>query len=325
MQGSDVSVAVCTHNPRPDFLARVIEGLAGQDYPTELWDLVIVDNASSKPVAESIDLSWHPQARVIREPRLGIGYARVRAVQETSAQLVVFVDDDNMLDKAYLRTAERLASDWPRLGAFGAGEVVPEFETPPQEWCGPYLSLLSLRSLSCPRWSNSPEDSAATPFGAGMCVRRDVADHYRAAFEGGAGLRSFGAKGKGVSSVPFGGGEDELMAWSGRELGYGWGNFPELKLLHLIPASRVSEEYLFRVVERQARLGVSLLYAATGKVTRPYGSIASKVKRAYHNGRFLLTGRFRERRAYEAHIRGVLAGQRELARALSSNVEDAIP
>jgi hypothetical protein len=54
------------------------------------------------------DLSWHPNARVwhpnarhIVEHKLGISVAR-RGMREASTDLLIFVDDDNLLDRNYL-------------------------------------------------------------------------------------------------------------------------------------------------------------------------------------------------------------------------------
>jgi hypothetical protein len=47
------------------------------------------------------DLSWHPNARHIVEHKLGISVAR-RGMREASTDLLIFVDDDNLLDRNYL-------------------------------------------------------------------------------------------------------------------------------------------------------------------------------------------------------------------------------
>ena len=42
----ELSVIIPTHNPRRDYLERVLEALAGQTLAAEKWELVIVDNKS---------------------------------------------------------------------------------------------------------------------------------------------------------------------------------------------------------------------------------------------------------------------------------------
>ena len=46
-------------------------------------------------------------------------------------EILIFVDDDNVLDPNYLSRAAQLASNWPILGAWGAGLILPEFEVEP--------------------------------------------------------------------------------------------------------------------------------------------------------------------------------------------------
>jgi hypothetical protein len=48
-------------------LRRVLDALKAQTLPKEQWELLLIDNASKEPLAESWDLSWHPHARHIRE------------------------------------------------------------------------------------------------------------------------------------------------------------------------------------------------------------------------------------------------------------------
>src|SRR5690242_12200927 len=99
------SVIVCTHNPRPDYLTRTLAALRGQTLPTHEWELLVIDNASDCPVAEIADVSWHPDGAILKEDTLGLTPARLRGIDRARAELLVFVDDDNVLDTAYLERA----------------------------------------------------------------------------------------------------------------------------------------------------------------------------------------------------------------------------
>src|SRR5690348_14084931 len=104
----DASVIICAHNSRSDYFTRVLDGLRNQTLPLHKWELLIVDNASRVPLASTWDISWHPAARHILERELGVAYARRRGFQEASADLVIFVDDDNVLDEKYLAEAVKI-------------------------------------------------------------------------------------------------------------------------------------------------------------------------------------------------------------------------
>src|SRR4051812_93219 len=97
-----ISVVLCTHNPRPDFLARTLGSLRAQNLALSQWELVIVDNHSANPLSSLVDLSWHPNGRIIREDELGLTPARLRGIAETHGEILVFVDDDNVLQSDYL-------------------------------------------------------------------------------------------------------------------------------------------------------------------------------------------------------------------------------
>src|SRR5262249_46007012 len=114
----ELSVIICTHNPRKDYLRRVLEALRKQNLCTERWELLLVDNASDVCVSEEWDLSWHPEARHMLEAELGLASARRRGIREATSDLLVFVDDDNVLDPDYLSEAIRVKNEWPMLGVW---------------------------------------------------------------------------------------------------------------------------------------------------------------------------------------------------------------
>jgi len=126
-----ISVVVCTHNPRPDALRRTLDSLKGQSLRREQWDLLIVDNACDNRLSDTCDLSWHERARHVREEKLGLTLARLRGIADADGELLVFVDDDNVLAPGFLEEAWDICSRYPYLGAFGAGNLEPEFEIQP--------------------------------------------------------------------------------------------------------------------------------------------------------------------------------------------------
>lgn len=237
-----VSVIVCTHNPRRDYLDQTLAALRAQSLSLEDWELLLVDNASDVSLAATLDLSWHRGARVVREATLGLTPARLRGIAETTAPLLVFVDDDNVLAPDYLATAARLAAEWPCLGAW-SGTVVPEFEVEPPKELGPWLWTLCIREVTTDRWGNAP-DPSMSPWGAGMCARRAVAARYRDEVERDQVRLGLDRVGKAL-----GGTGDMDLAFTSLDVGLGMGLFGGLKLTHLLPARRLSAEYLLRLVE----------------------------------------------------------------------------
>jgi len=248
-----LSVVLCTHNPRPDYLARTLAALRAQTLPTASWELLIVDNASRAPVAAAIDLAWHPAARVVVEPELGLTAARQRGIAEARGAVLVFVDDDNLLAPDYLAQVVRLAADRPSLGVWGCGSFTPEWEAVPPADFAPYLGYLAVRCAPADRWSNRIFDYAATPAGAGLCVRSAVARRYAEKIRGDPRRKRLGRSGTGLGAC-----EDFDLAFTAIESGLEVGVFTALRITHLMPRGRVEEAYLLRLAEGHAYSSVLL-------------------------------------------------------------------
>lgn len=241
-----VSVVIPTHNPRIDYLRRVLDALRLQRMPLAEWELLIVDNASTNPVAPQLDLAWHPQGRVIREERLGLTAARLAGFAAARGGVIVLVDDDNVLAPDYLAVATRLAREHPALGAWsGNVELVlePGVTPPPVAWRS-YLTERICRQASV---STDPGHNDSTPWGAGMCVRRSLATAYRRRSLENPDLLRLDLTG---AQLVYGGDTD--IAYYGCTMELTKGVFPSLHVRHLIPPNRCERAHLLRVIEGRA-------------------------------------------------------------------------
>jgi glycosyltransferase involved in cell wall biosynthesis len=259
----DISLIICTHNPRADYLERTLKALENQTLAMDRWELLLIDNASAELLAGKWDLGWHPQARVVREELVGLTHARIRGILESRAGTIVFVDDDNVLDPDYLQHAYNISNDMPFIGVWG-GSIKGEYEAEPSNLSKEYLSGLAIEEIDRDYWSNIAQWSRACPFGAGMCVRRSVALTYRELVSKEPLRSSLGRRGLSLSS-----GEDTDLAFSACDLGYGIGRFHCLKLIHLIPAERVSKKYLIRLHASFSVSNEVLAFVRCGKAVRP--------------------------------------------------------
>jgi glycosyltransferase involved in cell wall biosynthesis len=249
---TDLSVVICSHNPRIDYLTRVLAALKGQTLPKDRWELLVVDNASADSVADHFDISWHVNGRHVREGQLGLAHARLRGIAQARGGLLVFVDDDNVLAPDYLEQALKIGQEHPFLAAWG-GTVHPEFETSPEDWTRPHWEKLAVRDIRKPTWSNDAALWRTQPCGAGMCVRTVVARIHQVELAKDPVRKSFGRKGESLLS-----GEDTDLVLMGERLGLGWGTFPQLVLDHLIPTHRLTEAYLLRLTEGLAASSTAL-------------------------------------------------------------------
>ena len=240
-QRKPISVIICAHNPRTAYLQRVLDALRAQTLAVAQWELLLIDNASADRIEGSYDLAWHPGGRHIREEELGLTRARLRGIKDSTGELIIFADDDNVLAPDYVEQAGRLAHAHPHIGAFG-GSVAAEFEAPPPDWVKPYVQGLAVSEIDRDYWSNLMVFSLATPYGAGICVRRAVAEDYASKAKSSPARKSLGRIGTGL-----GAGEDTDMAWCAIDLGMGTARFKALKVKHLIPNSRLTESYIVKL------------------------------------------------------------------------------
>ena len=258
-----LSVILCTHNPRADYFAATVEGLRMQTLSLSEWEFLVIDNASAEGREPFADLSWHANSRWIREDTLGLTPARLRGIREASGDLLVFVDDDNVLDPDYLETVLRIAGEKPFLGSW-SGQCRAVFDEPPPEWTRRYWGNLVIREFSEDRWSNLPRLGETMPCGAGLCVRREVARFYLDLNE--SGQRKFQFDRTGDSLVS--GGDNDLAACA-CDIGFGAGIFSALRLQHLIPPERLTADYLSRLAEGITYSSLLLDHDRGIKVARP--------------------------------------------------------
>jgi hypothetical protein len=238
-----LSVVVCTHDPRQDYFSKCLDALRCQTLSRCSWNLIVVDNRSHEPLANRIDLSWHPNSHVVREDTLGLTPARLRGIRESMGNLLVFVDDDNVLDADFLEIALRTTEERPFLGSW-SGQCRPAFEEPPPKWTRRYWGNLVIREFNHDVWSNLPRLPESMPCGAGLCVRHEVALHYLHLHVSGKRSFQFDRSGKSLLS----GGDNDLAACA-CDLGLGVGLVASLKLTHLIPPERLTVDYLASLAE----------------------------------------------------------------------------
>lgn len=299
----DLSVILCTHNPRQDYLDQTLTALRAQDLPREQWELLIIDNRSADPLAGRLDLGWHPGARIVREDQLGLTPARLRGIAEAKGDLLVFVDDDNVLDSDYLSQALAIAQASPHLGSW-SGQCVGGFDEPPPEWTRRYWGNLAIREFAQDVWSNLPRLAETMPCGAGLCARAAVGKEYLRLNTSGERAFQFDRTGDSLIS----GGDNDLAACACR-IGLGMGLFTRLKLRHLMGPGRFTVDYTARLAEGIAFSSLLLDHQWGLPVRRrsPVGKLADLVR--------LVLTREPHRTVLRAAMRGEAKARRFLGEA----------
>lgn len=254
-----LSVIICTHNPQIKYLERVLNALKLQTLSRSKWELILIDNASKNTLASKIDLSWHCASYHVREDKIGLTNARLRAFKEAKADILVFVDDDNILDCNYLENTLEIAQQFPNLGAFG-GKSLPEFEIKPQSWFVNVNAPLGLQDFGnevrVAYWEQNSNRFYPffAPIGAGLVIRKQAALIYAEKIVTDKSRLALGRSGTSLVS-----GEDNDIVLTLLDAGYGVGHFPQLQLTHIIPAKRLTKNYLARLNRASSRSWVRVL------------------------------------------------------------------
>jgi len=251
----DLSVVLCTYNPRFPELSRVLDALRAQTLPLERWELVVIDNNSSPPlVAADLDAGRGLPIRLVRETRQGKVPAHRRGILEARSDLLVLVDDDNVFDPDYLERALAIARAQPELGAFGgiARPAIPG--GPLMGWQRRLLPFIGVRDYGPdPIVSREDRWGPWEPIGAGMVVRRRVGLEFARVVDAVPEAAELDRIGRAVLSAG-----DSLLARLSYPLGLACSYQPSLAFDHLIPRSRVGIHYLRRMMYGHGRSLVKL-------------------------------------------------------------------
>ena len=139
-----ISVVVCTYN-REKYIYNVLQSIAENDYPKDGYEIVLVNNnCTDNTEAECTrfcndypDLAF----KIVNEPNQGLSHARNCGIREANGDIIVYVDDDALVNKEYLRTYADFFATHPNIDAAG-GPVIPKYETEEPSWMSHYTKML---------------------------------------------------------------------------------------------------------------------------------------------------------------------------------------
>jgi len=125
--------------------------------------------------------------------------------------------------------------------------------------------MLALRKVASDHWSRNLADISCIPWGAGLCVKRNVATDYIKLLDELGVFAAVGRQGQNLFC-----GEDDLFSWSAVVGGYDFGVFPSLRVQHLISRHRLSQNYILRLVRDHSFSHTILKYV---RGSRSYQSV----------------------------------------------------
>ncbi|GAB2528247.1 glycosyltransferase [Spirosoma aerophilum] len=240
------SIIICTYNPTQALFQEVIESVSNLVIPEGHGvECCIVDNNSTTPVKDlpfiKSFVSKYDWVRVVTETKQGLSAARTTGIKSTKNPIVVFFDDDNKPEPAYLVHLVTLLEKYPQVGVWGPGRIAVEFTEQVSDWVKSRKFLFQERNNETIAFGNEQHWTSYYPPGTGQVVKREVLEHYINMVERGESSIT-GRKGKALSS-----GEDAQIVYTAIKHGYSAGVSPDLIVKHLIPRKRTEIGYIKRL------------------------------------------------------------------------------
>jgi glycosyltransferase involved in cell wall biosynthesis len=231
----NISLIICTYN-RGDSLLKTLESVVASEMPTSIeWELVVVDNNSRDQTRAAVQefSTRHPgRIRYVFEPNQGLSNARNAGIQAARGEVIVFTDDDVIVDGSWLLKLSRSLCDRSCVGA--GGRVLPPQGVVLPNWLsltGPYD--LGGRVAALFDQGDERKELSEPPYGANMAFRREMFQKY-GYFRTDLGRRP---------GSLIGGEETEFgmrLIAAGERLGYE----PSAIVYHPVPEERLNKKYL---------------------------------------------------------------------------------
>ncbi|MGZ5850773.1 MAG: glycosyltransferase family 2 protein [Methyloceanibacter sp.] len=118
-----VSVVLPTRNRR-DLLRRAIASVENQTYAN--WELLIVDDASSDGTRDVLGEMADARIRCLRGDGNGVCAARNVALAQARGELIAYLDDDNLMDRGWLKSIVWAMEQQPETKVIYAAFVVDD-------------------------------------------------------------------------------------------------------------------------------------------------------------------------------------------------------
>jgi glucosyl-dolichyl phosphate glucuronosyltransferase len=230
-----VTVAICTWN-RAKLLDQTLTQMRNLRIPEGItWELLVVNNNCTDGTDAVLDRHADvlPLRRLL-ERKQGLCNARNCAVAAATGELLLWTDDDVLVDPGWLAAYVRASREWPDAAVFG-GQIDPWFETPPPQWIqrnltglhGPFVIMTG-------READEPMARGAVPFGANMAFRTEVLRRFP--FD-----PALGRCGKGMR-----GGDDTGKCEEILKAGHSGRWVRGARVQHFVVRKRLTAAYLYR-------------------------------------------------------------------------------
>lgn len=243
-----ISVIICTYN-RDRYIYNILRSVAENDLPHTEYEIVLVDNNCTDNTAKECERfrKDFPDIRFqyIVESQQGLSYARNSGIRHSIGEVLVYVDDDALVNKEYLSTYARFFAQNPEAVAAG-GPIEPQYDGCEEpKWMSHYTRQLVTGKLNIGN-KERKFPKGAFPGGGNAAYRKTVFDTI--------GLFNVELGRKGNSLI---GAEEKDLFDKMTSRGMDFYYLPTAILYHLIPEKKLTQDYFERLTHG---IGVSERY-----------------------------------------------------------------
>lgn len=231
-----LSVVIATYN-RSEELISTLNSFLEQKLDRSLWEVLVVNNNSTDNTEElfAAFIAKNPNCgfRIIFEPRQGLSYARNCGIDNTTADVIVMVDDDVQVENDFLTIYYDFFTNNSDAAASG-GRVIPKYNFKAPKWLSPFTEKPIGGTLNM--GARIKEFGTGYPTGCNMAFRRSAVERS-GGFNTSLG-RTGGKLLAGEEKDFF----DRIKRCGGRVF-----YLPTAIVYHIIPKERFSKEYFDKV------------------------------------------------------------------------------
>ncbi len=231
-----LSVILCTYN-RERYIYNVLQSIAAGGFGD--YEIVLVNNNSTDGTESECQrfAKDHPEVamRYCVEKQQGLSYARNRGIMESQGEVLVYVDDDAVVNREYLQTYADFFNRNKEAVAAG-GPITPRYDGCEEpSWMSHYTRQLVTGELNLgTREREFPK--GAFPGGGNAAYRKSVFDEV--------GLFNVELGRKGNSLI---GAEEKDLFDKMTSRGMKFYYLPNAILYHLIPPKKLTQDYFDRL------------------------------------------------------------------------------
>lgn len=227
------SFVTCTYN-RATFLPKTLTSLCEQTFLGKDYEIIIIDNNSVDNTAEICqnfkEKYKFKQISYFKELNQGLSHALNRGISEAKGEYIIYVDDDETIDKIHLEKLNEYLLEFPDA-ELCASPVTPIYERDTPKWMSKFTQRLiggyfnlgkKVKLLSKTHYPGTGH----------TIIRRELYDKF--------GLYNTALGRKGTALL---GAEDKDMAFRLIEGNVKAYYFPDIPIYHHIPAYKLTDDF----------------------------------------------------------------------------------